>query len=345
MKFAKVNTRSTKSQGRPQAAHFAFPITSEDMDGLGTESDAVSMRAFGTGQLAGTTWDEVQAWIAPITAPTHAGDTGADGAAFWSEFAYVAELQTVRRDPEALASDHLVALPSIFAEHTVAAGAAEVESDFPSKFPTMLVEQFLREDVQFDAAVVPHTGDDFVNKIVMVANVIGWAVSVVSPYAFASKWQIGRARPEEVAWAVHSGDAHVAAAPDSVVATIQALDLTDAVSFTAYNGGSPKHPSWPAMHSAASSASLYLAVLLDLNETQLAEAQHLDCAVASFRTFAGVHYESDNMAGLSIGQEVIRRELPGFLQARYGSDPNAVAAKIDNVIAAHDWRTAASCFK
>ena len=91
--------------------------------------------------------------------------------------------------------------------------------------------------------------------------------------------------------------------------------------------------------------SLTKAAIFDLAGNQLAEAQHLDCAVASFRTFAGVHYESDNMAGLSIGQEVIRRELPGFLQARYGSDPNAVAAKIDNVIAAHDWRTAASCFK
>ena len=104
------------------------------MDGLEPESDAVSMRAFGTGQLAGTTWDEVQAWIAPITAPTHAGDTGADGAAFWSEFAQVAELQTVRRDPAARASDHLVALPYIFAEHTVAAGAAEVESDCKLKY-------------------------------------------------------------------------------------------------------------------------------------------------------------------------------------------------------------------
>ena len=99
------------------------------------------------------------------------------------------------------------------------------------------------------------------------------------------------------------------------------------------------------MHSAASSASLYLAVLLDLTDAQLKEAQGLDCAVASFRTLAGVHYETDNMAGLSIGQEVIRRELPGYLQANYGSDPDVVAARINSVIAAHDWRKAPSCFK
>ena len=98
------------------------------------------------------------------------------------------------------------------------------------------------------------------------------------------------------------------------------------------------------MHSAASSASLYLAVLLDLTDTQLQEAQGLDCAVASFRTFAGVHYESDNMAGLALGQEVIRRELPGFLQEHYGSNPDAVTAKINSVIATHDWRSSPSCF-
>ena len=97
----------------------------------------------------------------------------------------------------------------------------------------MLVEKFLGENVKFDASIVPHTGNDFVNKVVMLANVIGWAVSVVSPYAFAAKWQNGRARPEEVAWAVHSGDARVASAPAAVVSGIQALDLTNGFSFTA----------------------------------------------------------------------------------------------------------------
>ena len=344
MMFAKVNTQSTTSSDGGSAAPFTFPITSATINGLAPESNAVSMRSFGSGQVADTAWSEVQAWIAPITPPTHAGSTGPDGDAFWDEFEQVVEMQVARRNPTALASAHLVALPSMFADHTVAAAAAEVEKDFPTKFPTMLVDQLLGEGVGFDASVVPHTGDDFVNKVVMIANIIGWAVSVVSPTAFASKWQVGRARPEEVAWTVHSGS-QVTGAPATVMGKIQALELTDAYSFTAYGGGSPNHPSWPAMHSAASSASLYLAVLLDLDEAQLAEAQRLDCAVASFRTLAGVHYESDNMAGLALGQEVIRRELPGFLQKRYGSDPVAVTAKINSVIAAHDWRSAPSCFK
>ena len=37
---------------------------------------------------------------------------------------------------------------------------------------------------------------------------------------------------------------------------------------------------------------------------------------------------------------MLRRQLPGFLQTNYGGDPAKVTAKIDAVIAAHDWRTA-----
>merc|ERR1719190_182344 len=90
--------------------------------------------------------------------------------------------------------------------------------------------------------------------------------------------------------------------------------------YTAYSNGAPKHPAWPAMHSAASSASVYLPVVLNLTASQLLEAQRVDCAVATFRSFAGVHYESDNMAGLAVGQEVIRVELPKMLNNKYGSD-------------------------
>ena len=97
----------------------------------------------------------------------------------------------------------------------------------------MLIEQFLSssESVLFNADVVPHTGDDFVNKVVMLADVIGWAVSVVSPYAFAAKWQNGRARPEEVAWAAHHGEPR--GVPAVVVHRIHDLRLSDGFSFTA----------------------------------------------------------------------------------------------------------------
>ena len=40
--------------------------------------------------------------------------------------------------------------------------------------------------------------DDFVDGPVLLARIIGWAVSEVSPSAFACKWAEGRARPETV---------------------------------------------------------------------------------------------------------------------------------------------------
>jgi hypothetical protein len=45
-------------------------------------------------------------------------------------------------------------------------------------------------------------------------------------------------------------------------------------------------------------------------------------------TIAGVHYPTNNIAGLKMGQEVLSRTLPGHLKERYGSDPLAVASKI-----------------
>lgn len=43
------------------------------------------------------------------------------------------------------------------------------------------------------------------------------------------------------------------------------------------------------MHSAASSASLWLGVVLNLTEEQFCEVQKTDYAVAYARTVAGVH--------------------------------------------------------
>jgi len=232
----------------------------------------------------------------------------------------------------------------MFEGYTMERGAADVESDFPPKFPTMLVEQFIDEGVMFDRNVIPNnTADDFVNQEVMLGRVIGWAIATVSPFAFGAKWHEGRPRPEEVACAlVGEEDPRVSSAPPAVVRAVQALGLNTengCVDYTAYSNGSPPHPSWPAMHSASSSSSVYLATVLNLTSSQLAEARNLDCAVATFRSFAGVHYESDNMAGLSIGQEVLRRRLPEMLRREYGSDIAAVERKLERVIEANDWRT------
>lgn len=332
---------------KTSAPDLSYPITAKTV-AMARSSNAVSMRTFGSGQLAKWSWRLVQEMIHPLPLPSHP-DSIAAQTDFWSEFEFITELQ-VQRGAGATAAS-VMDLPDMFKHHTMAEAAAAVEKDFPSEFPTALCLQFLEENVTFDGTVIPHNGDDFVNKVVMLSELVGWAVSTVSPVAFASKWHEGRMRPEEVALLLTRDPTHQLAAhgPGKIAqSNLGALNLDAAKSgfdYTAYDFGAPKHPSWPAMHSAASSASLYLAVVLDLTPSQLREARLLDCAVASFRSIAGVHYESDNMAGLAIGQEVLRRELPSFLSEHFGSDEAVVRAKIDAVIAAHDWRTAASCFR
>ena len=92
------------------------------------------------------------------------------------------------------------------------------------------------------------------------------------------------------------------------------------------------------MHSAASSAALWLATVIDLDspgaEGIIEEAMLTDYAVAYARTIAGVHYPGDNIAGLKLGQEILSRLLPDQLSAdgsRYNGDKDKVKAKIDRI--------------
>jgi hypothetical protein len=107
------------------------------------------------------------------------------------------------------------------------------------------------------------------------------------------------------------------------------MNLVSAESFTGYPEGSPKHPSWPAMHSAGSTSSFWLKVLFDLSEEQYCQALLTDYAVAMARTTAGVHYRMDNICGLNMGQQIIAERLADVLATKYGSDPEVVQAKID----------------
>lgn len=255
---------------------------------------------------------------------THPDD--AEPAAFWAEFEAVVDFQILREDgPEAPCAPYL-SLPAIMSHFSLADAAEAVHSEFPNLWPSELVKYLLGQGARMDEAIVPQRSrTDFVNTDVLLARMTGWAVSVVSPSAFACKWENGRARPEEVAWAVAQGE--LGSVPAAVLAKVSAMQLASQTAFTAYPEGSPRHPSYPAMHSAASTSSLWLPVVMDLTDAQVAETRRIDWAVSRFRTFAGVHYDSDNRAGLTIGQEVIARELPRFL-TQFGADRDVVAAKI-----------------
>ena len=57
---------------------------------------------------------------------------------------------------------------------------------------------------------------------------------------------LGRARPEEVIWAIKKGRIHKGV-PRDIMRFVDRLDITSQHEFTAYEEGSPKHPSWPGM--------------------------------------------------------------------------------------------------
>jgi hypothetical protein len=133
-------------------------------------------------------------------------------------------------------------------------------------------------------------------------------------------------------WAIKT-DQIADGVPDDIVCRAKQLDINSANEFTAYKEGAPRHPSWPAMHSAASSASFWLRIVLDINDAQWCEAKKVDYAVAFGRTIAGVHYEDDNFAGLKMGQELVARELPEFLSLKYGDgvDKAKIMRKVEQM--------------
>jgi hypothetical protein len=125
--------------------------------------------------------------------------------------------------------------------------------------------------------------------------------------------------------------------PADVVSAVKAMNLERAEDFTAYQEGCPLHPSWPAMHSASSASSLWLAVVADLTPSQYCQVLRTDYAVSFARTVAGVHYTTDNIAGLNLGQKVLAEKFADYLAEKYGADPQAVQQKIDSLT--FDWNT------
>merc|ERR1712048_184947 len=87
----------------------------------------------------------------------------------------------------------------------------------------------------------------------------------------------------------------------------------------------------------------------NLTSQQRDEARLLDYSIAYFRTVAGVHYDSDNRAGLALGRYVVLSKLPQYLASKYSCDDHSyqdifgyVEAKIakmkqDHPLRWHTW--------
>jgi hypothetical protein len=173
--------------------------------------------------------------------------------------------------------------------------------------------------------------------VIRLADLNTWAIGAVAPTDFDLKWYMGRPRPEDVAYKIAEGELTANdGVPQDIISKIDLMDLDSATTFTQrIFEGSPTHPSWPAMHSAASSASFWFVVPLNLNEDQYCEALRVDYAVSYARTVAGVHYPTDNNAGLNLGQQIMAEQLAHHFERKYVSDRDEVQAKIDGL--RFDW--------
>ena len=268
--------------------------------------------------------------------PSHPSSTNTD---YWKELREVVEVQEKRLNNSPVSE--LFKLPVIWSGYDIHDVAAAVHDEFPGSHHVDLIKYLLGEGAMIDRDILPALSDvAFLRGPIALADLNTWAIGTVGPHNFEVKWAAGRARPEEVAWLIHEADETELAdqgVPADIVGHIKAMNLADAPSFTAYTEGSPNHPSWPAMHAAASVSSLWLNVVMDLTHAQQCEVFAVDYAVSYARTVAGVHFPQDNIAGLNLGQEILARKLPEYMAERYGSNPEAVRNKIATL--RMDWNT------
>jgi hypothetical protein len=250
----------------------------------------------------------------------------------------VLEIQEDRRSGTVSPAD-LMVLPDIWAGKSLDDVAEAVHGEYPASHHVELVKTFFGQGLQIDNNILPFRSKrDFIGLEVRIADLMTWGFAAVAPTNFLAKWSVGRPRPEEIAMQIEKNIITEAdGVPGDVVIAVKAMNLTRAEDFTHYEEGCPMHPSWPAMHSASSVASLWLAVVADLTPDQYCQVLRTDYAVSFARTVAGVHYTTDNIAGLNLGQMVLADKLAGHLAENYGADPLAVQEKIDSLI--FDWNT------
>jgi len=258
-------------------------------------------------------------------------------AAYWGKLEKVREMREITianlERPAKKILTNIMQLPKRWKDYTMNDVAEAVHDEYPGQHQAEFIFDLLNGKygrVQIDDTIIPRRARaQFLHGIVMLADLNTWSVSNVGPYNFGAKWFAGRARPEEVAWKIKTGELEMA--PQWIKSKIDKFpDFTSPEKFTNYQEGSPRHPSWPAMHSAASNISFWIQIVMRLTPNQLCEAKKVDYAVAYARTIAGVHFEDDNIAGLDMGQEIVGRDLPGYIESKYGTDAERIERKMEN---------------
>ena len=286
---------------------------------------------------------------------------------FWDELQHVVDVAKYRRasgnEDSANLASHLQSLgyddwlphyiPALWNGDTVTQLAEHVHDEPPGDWQAQLIHQFLQEGLEVDYDIMPkRSAVEFIGAVVRLYDMNTHFINYVAPHNFAAKWHAGRARPEEVVHAIVNGKIDPSCVPpelyDDIIDNFSDLagatfdypfgaSDPDGTDFTAYSEGSPRHPSWPAMHSAASNVSFWMQVVFKLTDAQVCEAMKIDYGVSYARTIAGVHYKRDNLDGLNMGKEVIRRDIAKYLHDHFDADEAAAQAKADAIAASFDW--------
>jgi len=279
--------------------------------------------------------------------PVYPGDKDGD---FWHELKHVVDVQIARVKDNSISAVNTMpefsknfVLPAIWKERgfNLEDVARAVQGEYPASVQATFIETVYKNGGDIDSDLCPpfRSQKDFIGKQVRMAAINTWAFEAVAPLNFKMKWNIGMPRPEEMAWKISIGGLTTSrdGVPEDLVASIKSMRLKNQYDFTAYKKtGSPTHPSFPAMHSAGSTCSLWLPALYEITDEQYCEALRVDFAVSYGRTVAGVHYAQDNLAGLNLGQRIIRENLPAFLK-RYGYDEGKVKTRLKKL--SFDWNT------
>lgn len=331
--------------------HIDFPLTKDQATYLQSYSRSISIVLQGPNEecsdaLFSKVNDRLQK--NKLSPPLHPGDKK-----FWLEFGEVVKVQTLLKQSQRDEIDEplhqvmpLESLPELWKDYGISDVSQAVNDEFPGVYHSQMIALWLKDGLSTNE-LIPKSGKvDFLRGPVFFSDMIGVAIRLVGSCNFALKWNFGLARPEEIAYKIKMGDI---AAPDfrnmiNFTDAIDKLSYDTSPGFTDYVVGSPNHPSWPAMHSAASAASFWLNIVTDLSVEQLCEARKLDYAISYARTVAGVHYPQDNIAGLIAGQEILIQTLPTYLHRVYGSDKDMVRKRAK--LASYDWKkfTSSNCY-
>ena len=81
------------------------------------------------------------------------------------------------------------------------------------------------------------------------------------------------------------------------------------------------------MHSAVAAVHLVMAVWFKLDERGFRECKKTAYNISFGRAFGGVHYRSDNLYGLQLGEDCAAIVLPNILE-KYGIDRQVVEETI-----------------